>query len=111
MGPDRTFGGPGKIDLWTKADSLTHLADLESERQTSLEEVMFGELAERRRGIVSFLRSLFDSRCNLPVVSVSRRSEPLPGESVEQRRARIQATVDAMFAQPHPEEFRFRFWG
>ena len=26
----------------------------------------------------------------------------------EQRRARIQATVDAIFAPPHPEEFRFR---
>ena len=72
---------------------------------------MFGELAETRRGIASFWRSLFDSRCNLPVVSVSRRFEPRPGESVEQRRARIQATVNAMFAQPHPEEFRFRFWG
>jgi hypothetical protein len=72
---------------------------------------MFAELLETRRGISSFLRSLFDCRCNLPVVSVCRRFEPLPGDSVEQRRARIQATVDALFAQPHPEEFRFRFWG
>ena len=54
---------------------------------------MFEELAETRRGIVSFWRSLFDNRCNLPVVSVTRRSEPLPGESMEQRRARIQATM------------------
>ena len=84
---------------------------LEIARQTSLEEVMFEELAETRRGIVSFLQSLFDSRFNLPVVSVSRRSEPLPGESMEQQRARIQATIDVMFAQPHPEEFRFRLWG
>jgi len=39
---------------------------------------------------------------------------PNAGESMEQRRARIQATVDAIFAPPHPEEFRstyFRFWG
>jgi len=25
---DRTFAGPGKVGLWTKADSLTHFADI-----------------------------------------------------------------------------------
>ena len=41
-------------------------------------------------------------------------SAPNAGETMEQRRARTQATVDAIFAPPHPEEFRstyFRFWG
>lgn len=72
---------------------------------------MFEEIVAPRRRIASFLRSWFDSRCNLPVASLTRRSEPLPGESIEQRRARIQATVDAMFAAPYPEEYRFRLWG
>jgi hypothetical protein len=26
---DRTFGEPGRVGLWTKADSLTHFDDLE----------------------------------------------------------------------------------
>jgi hypothetical protein len=72
---------------------------------------MFEELAEIRCEIASFWRSFFHSRRNLPVMSLPRRSEPFPSESMEQRRARIEATVDAMFAQPHREEFRFRFWG
>jgi hypothetical protein len=48
------------------------------------------------------------------VLATSAGSVPNAGESLEQRRARIQATVDAIFAPPHPEEFRstyFRFWG
>ena len=73
--------------------------------------MMFEELVETRHGIASFLRSLFDSRCNLPMAPRSRRFKPLPGESMEQRGARIQATIDAMFAPPYPEEYRFRFWG
>jgi hypothetical protein len=91
--------------------SHIHFFDPVMARRIFLEEVMFEELAETHRGIVSFLGSLFDRRCNLPVVSLSRRSEPLPGESLEQRRARIRTTVAAMFAQPHPEDFRFRLWG
>jgi hypothetical protein len=43
-----------------------------------------------------------------PHVAISAGSVPNAGESMEQRRARIQATVDAIFAPPHPEEFRFR---
>jgi hypothetical protein len=39
---------------------------------------------------------------------ISAGSVPNAGESMGQRRARIQATVDAIFAPPHPEEFRFR---
>jgi hypothetical protein len=72
--------------------------------------------APPRRGVVSFWRSLFNSSHGerRPVLATSAGSVPNAGESLEQRRARIQATVDAIFAPPHPEEFRstyFRFWG
>ena len=68
------------------------------------------------RGVVSFCRSLFNpsdgEQRRFPAISAG--SVPNAGESMEQRRARIQAAVDAIFAPPHPEEFRstyFRFWG
>jgi hypothetical protein len=72
--------------------------------------------APPRRAVAALLRSLFQAsdggRRYPPAVSTG--SVPNAGESMEQRRARIQATVDAIFAPPHPEEFRstyFRFWG
>jgi hypothetical protein len=66
--------------------------------------------APSRRVVASLLRSLFqapDGGRRQPL-GVSVGSVPNAGESLEQRRARIQATVDAIFAPPHPEEFRFR---
>jgi hypothetical protein len=80
------------------------------------EEVVSEARARPRRRVASFWRSLFyasdDERH--PLLTISVGSVPNAGESMEQRRARIQATVDAIFAPPHPEEFRstyFRFWG
>jgi hypothetical protein len=66
--------------------------------------------APPRRPVASLWRSLRhspDGERHCPL-SVSTGSVPNAGESLEQRRARIQATVDAVFAPPHPEEFRFR---
>jgi hypothetical protein len=82
----------------------------------SPEDAMLKVGAPPRRGVVSFWRSLFNSSHGerRPVLATSAGSVPNAGESLEQRRARIQATVDAIFAPPHPEEFRstyFRFWG
>jgi len=71
--------------------------------------------APPRRGAVSFWRFLFHaSDAERRPLATSAGSVPNAGESMLQRRARIQATVDAIFAAPHPEEFRstyFRFWG
>jgi hypothetical protein len=72
--------------------------------------------APPRRGVVSFWRNLFNAADGerRPLLAISAGSVPNAGESMEQRRARIQAAVDAIFAAPHPEEFRstfFRFWG
>jgi len=71
--------------------------------------------ARPRRRVSSFWCSLFHASDGErhPLLAISG-SVPNAGESMEQRRARIQATVDAIFAPPHPEEFRstyFRFWG
>jgi hypothetical protein len=80
------------------------------------EDVMSEVSAPPRRRVASFWRSLFhawDGERH-PLLAMSASSVPNAGESMEQRRARIQATVDAIFAPPHPEEFRstyFRFWG
>ena len=72
--------------------------------------------APPRRRVASFWRNLFHASDGErhPLLSISASPVPNAGESMEQRRARIQATVDAIFAPPHPEEFRstyFRFWG
>jgi hypothetical protein len=81
------------------------------------EDVMSEVSAPPRRRVASFWGSLFhasDGERDHPFLAISAGSVPNAGESMEQRRARIQATVDAIFAPPHPEEFRstyFRFWG
>jgi hypothetical protein len=80
------------------------------------EDVMSEVRARPRRRVSSFWRSLFHASDGErhPLLAISVGSVPNAGESMEQRRARIQATVDAIFAPPHPEEFRstyFRFWG
>jgi len=68
------------------------------------------------RGIASIWRSLFrywDSEPLTPVASPVALAAATD-ETSEMRKARIQAQVDALFAPPHPEEFRstyFRFWG
>ena len=72
--------------------------------------------APPQRRVASFWRSLFHASDGErhPLLAISVGSVPNAGETMEQRRARIQATVDAIFAPPHPEEFRstyFRFWG
>jgi hypothetical protein len=72
--------------------------------------------ARGRRRVSSFWGSLFHAPGGErhPFLAISVGSVPNAGESMEQRRVRIQATVDAIFAPPHPEEFRsayFRFWG
>ena len=69
-----------------------------------------------RRWVASFWRRLFHASDGErhPLLAISASSVPNAGESMQQRRTRIQATVDAIFAPPHPEEFRstyFRFWG
>lgn len=60
--------------------------------------------------VAAFWRSLLRSADGerRPVLATSAGLVPNAGESMEQRRARIQTTVDAIFAPPHPEEFRFR---
>ena len=68
--------------------------------------------APPRRRVASFWRSLFHASDGErhPLLAISADSVPNAGESMEQRRARIQATVDAIFAQPHPEEFRSTYF-
>jgi len=72
--------------------------------------------APRHRRVGSFWRSLFHASDGErhPLLARSAGTVPNAGETTEQRRARIQAMIDAIFAPPHPEEFRstyFRFWG
>ena len=37
-------------------------------------------------------------------------ADPQANETLEARKARIRATVNALFEAPHPDEFRFRYW-
>jgi hypothetical protein len=80
------------------------------------EDVMSEVSAPPRHRAGSFWRRWFHASDGErhPPLAISASSVPNAGETMEQRRARIQATVDAIFAPPHPEEFRstyFRFWG
>jgi hypothetical protein len=67
--------------------------------------------APPRRRVASFWRRLHapDGERH-PLLSISASPVPNADENMEQRRARIQATVDAIFAQPHPEEFRSTYF-
>jgi hypothetical protein len=63
-----------------------------------------------RRGIASFSRSLFRSWDSVPLTPLASPVAPAAAteETLEMRKARIQAQVDTLFAALHPEEFRFR---
>ena len=77
---------------------------------------MIEVVAPARRGIASIWRRLFrywDRERLTPFASLVALAAET-GETPEMRKTRIQAQVDALFAPPHPEEFRstyFRFWG